>query len=486
MVKALLANAMKSEQASTLIPLSQDHQAWLSSAALLNVFESDYEPGSWRCGLNYTNTFTRCIEGSADRKEVIDVLVKWAKGSVSDTRNPLLRAFVLNSPVLAEKVKEASSYPYMELREFVAKLIESYSKIEQVEDSKDKGIKVAVAKSLARLLHETGGPVVQAVSTGVETAAAKTLYATLCMRTKQLFEFKVVYGSVNQWVNYIARQMQEMMPGRQKISVQDLKKQLQDKASVGGGVDAEIKAKQFVPVESPTTEAAALASVKAKPGFEKLASATLTPDVVETIYMPKFRLMTKGEPGFAGIGAIFSAINLRFAREELKKANRFNQTEAGIKFDNAVGGLVAGVAQYGSSALEQMEKAGVKLSESTAKVGRFLGIVGRFGGAIVGLVSAAIDAYHAYDELEHGNILMFALYTTSALIGGALVVAAFLGSVLTLPLLLLAALIGVLINYFKSREVDDWLEQCYFGIKATSERFEHLEEDRKAFTAIFS
>ncbi|HDR8911535.1 TPA: hypothetical protein QDA72_006040, partial [Burkholderia multivorans] len=121
-----------------------------------------------------------------------------------------------------------------------------------------------------------------------------------------------------------------------------------------------------------------------------------------------------------------------------------------------------------------------------AKVGRFLAIVGRFGGAIVGLVSAAIDAYHAYDELEHGNILMFALYTTSALIGGALVVAAFVGSVLTLPLLLLAALIGVLINYFKSREVDDWLEQCYFGIKSTSERFERLEEDRKAFTAIFS
>ncbi|AFQ51626.1 hypothetical protein [Burkholderia cepacia] len=377
-------------------------------------------------------------------------------------------------------------YPYIELREFVAKLIESYSKIELVEESKDMGIKVAVAKALAWLLHETGGPMAEAVSAGVDTAAAKVLYATLCMRTKQLFEFKAVYGSVNQWVNYIARQMQEMMPGRQKISVQDLKKQLQDKATVGGGADPEIKAKQFVPVESPVTEAAASASVKAKPGFEKLASATLTPDVVETIYMPKFRLMAKGEPGFAGIGAIFSAINLRFAREELKKSNRFNQTEAGVKFDNAIGGLVAGVAQYGSSALEQLQKAGVKLSEGMAKVGRFLGIVARFGGAVVGLVSAAIDAYHAYDELEHGNILMFALYTTSALIGGALVVAAFLGSVLTLPLLLLAALIGVLINYFKSREVDDWLEQCYFGIKATSERFERLEEDRKAFTAIFS
>lgn len=481
-----MAQAMKQEQTSTLVPLSQDHQAWLSSPVLLNVFESDYESGSWRCGLNYTNTFTRCIEGSADRKNAVDVLVKWAKGSVSDTRNPLLRAFVLNSPVLAEKVKEASSYPYMELREFVAKLIESYSKIEQVEESKDKGIKVAVAKALAWLLHETGGPVAEAVSAGVDTAAAKVLYATLCMRTKQLFEFKAVYGSVNQWVNYIARQMQEMMPGRQQIDVRELKKQLQDKAAPARGQEPEVKAKQFVLVESPATEAATLAGVKAKPGFEKLASATLTPEVVETIYMPKFRLMAKGEPGFAGIGAIFSAINLRFAREELKKANRFNQTEAGIKFDNAVGGLVAGVAQYGSSALEQLGKAGVKLSDGMAKVGRFLGIVARFGGAVVGLVSAAIDAYHAYDELEHGNILLFALYTTSAFVGGFLVVAAFLGSVLTLPLLLLAAAIGVLINYFKSREVDDWLEQCYFGIKATSERFERLEEDRKAFSAIFS
>ena len=486
-----MANAMKSEQASTLIPLSQDHQAWLSSAALLNVFESDYEPGSWRCGLNYTNTFTRCIEGSADRKEVLDVLVKWAKGSVSDTRNPLLRAFVLNSPVLAEKVKEASGYPYMELREFVAKLIESYSKIEGVEESKDKGIKVAVAKALAWLLHETGGPVAEAISASVDTAATKVLYATLCMRTKQLFEFKVVYGSVNQWVNYIARQMQEVMPGRQKISVQDLKKQLQDKANAGGGADPQIKAKQFVPVESPATEAAALAGVKAKPGFEKLASATLTPDVVETIYMPKFRLMTKGEPGFAGIGAIFSAINLRFAREELKKANRFNQSEAGIKFDNAIGGLVASVAQYGSAAIDTVGKAGAQLGTGWLRLERFLNVAGRYGGAVVGLVSAAIDIYHAVQDFKEGNVTMFILDAASAVVGLALAysvifLSASAAAVVALPLLLIAALIGILINYFKGKEVDEWLERCFFGLKEAKERFPTLAEDQKAFTAMLS
>ncbi|MBU9126942.1 hypothetical protein KTD08_17285, partial [Burkholderia multivorans] len=486
-----MANAMKQEQTSTLVPLSQDHQAWLSSPALLNVFEFDYEPGSWRCGLNYTNTFTRCIEGSADRKETVDVLVKWAEGNVSDTRNPLLRAFVLNSPVLAEKVKEASSYPYAELREFVAKLIESYSKMESVEEAKDKGVKVAVAKALAWLLRETGGPVAEAISTRVDAAAAKVLYATLCMRTKQLFEFKAVYGSASQWVNYVARQMQEMMPGRQKISMQDLKKRLQDKAAANGAADPQIKAKQFVPVESFAAETAALANVKAKPGFEKLASATLTPDVVETIYMPKFRLMTKGEPGYAGIGAIFSAVNLRFAREELKKANRFNETEASIKLDNAIGGLVASVAQYGSATIGAFEKSGVQLRPSWRGLASFLDVAARFGGAAVGLVSAAIDFYHAGQDVKEGNSTMFILDMASGFVGlglafSALFLSASAAAVVALPLLLIAALIGVLINYFKGKEVDEWLERCFFGLKETKDRFPTLAEDQKAFAAIFS
>jgi hypothetical protein len=147
---------------------------------------------------------------------------------------------------------------------------------------------------------------------------------------------------------------------------------------------------------------------------------------------------------------------------------------------------VASVAQYGGSALEQLEKGGVALSERLAGLGRFLRIVGRFGGAVVGLVSAAIDFYHAWDERAHGNVGLAALYLASGLAGVALVFAAVMGSILALPLLVLAAVIGVLINYFKGREAYDWLEQCFFGVKPRDERFERLEEDRKAFLAVFS
>jgi hypothetical protein len=128
----------------------------------------------------------------------------------------------------------------------------------------------------------------------------------------------------------------------------------------------------------------------------------------------------------------------------------------------------------------------VKLSAGWLRWGHRLELGAKYGGAVVGLVSVAIDVYHAVDEVRHGNALMALLYGTSAAVGVVLTAAAFVGSILTLPLLVLAAIIGVLINYFKGREAYECLEQCFFGIKPRDERFERLEEDRKAFLAVFS
>jgi hypothetical protein len=486
--KQHMAEALKQEQTSTLVPLSQDHQAWLTSSALLDVFQFDYEQGNCRSGVNYTNAFTGCIEGAADRKETVDVLVKWAKGDVADNRNPLLRALVLNDTVLGEKVKEASSYPYKELRETVAKLIESYSNVAYVTKHADHGLAAALSGSFARLLHEAGGPIVEVVTKNVDAVAAKVIYAAMCVRTGKTFECKPLYGSPTQWVSYIAGQMQVMLPGRQQADVQDLQKALQQKAaSAGGEKDWEVKVKQFVPVQTLPDEAAAIAGLKPSPGTSaKMMAATLTPDVVEKIYMPKFRLFARGEPAYAGIGAIFNAINLRFAREELKKSNHFNSTENTIKFDNAAAGLVASVSQYGHVAIESIEKSGAKIAEGWLKLGKVLEIVGKFGGAVVGLVSAAIDGYHAWYEWKHGNILLMSLYISSAVVGVLLVCAAFSGPILALPLLVIAAILGVVINYFKEREINDWLEQCYFGIKEVKERFQSLAEDQKALASVIS
>ncbi|ARK80145.1 hypothetical protein BOC40_06700 [Burkholderia pseudomallei] len=482
-----MADSLKQEQTTTLVPLSQDHQAWLTSPALLNVFQFDYEAGDCRSGVAHTRMLTNCIEGAADRKETVDVLVKWAKGDVSDMRNPLLRAFVLNHPVLGEKVKEASSYPYIELREFVAKLIESYSKVTDVAKHADHGLAKALSGSFAHLLQEVGGPIVEAISSAVDAGAAKILYAAMCMRTGKLFECKAVWGSPAQWVSYIAQQMQVMLPGRQQADLQDVQKKLQQKAVSARDKDWEVKAKQFVPVETLPDEAAAMSDIKVGPNMSKqMAAATLTPDVVDKIYMPKFRLFARGEPAYAGIGAIFTAINLRFAREELKKSNHFNSTENTIKFDNAAAGLVASVSQYGHVSIESIEKSGAKIAEGWLKLSKILEIVGKFGGAVVGLVSAAIDGYHAWDEWEHGNILMMSLYISSAVVGVLLVWAAFSGPVLALPLLVIAAILGVVINYFKEREINDWLEQCYFGVKEAKERFQSLAEDQKALGAVIS
>lgn len=75
------------------------------------------------------------------------------------------------------------------------------------------------------------------------------------------------------------------------------------------------------------------------------------------------------------------------------------------------------------------------------------------------------------------------LYGTSAVLAMALVLAAFVGPVLALPLLVIAAILGVVINYFKGREINDWLEQCYFGIKEAKERFQCKRYFEAASTA---
>ncbi|WP_232071569.1 hypothetical protein [Paraburkholderia pallida] len=106
-------------------------------------------------------------------------------------------------------------------------------------------------------------------------------------------------------------------------------------------------------------------------------------------------------------------------------------------------------------------------------------------------MSAAIDAYHAWQDVKEGNVTMAVLEAGSALTGFALAysvvfLSASAAAVVALPLLLIAALIGVLINYFKGKEVDEWLERCFFGLKADTERFQTLAEDQKAFVAMLS
>lgn len=59
-------------------------------------------------------------------------------------------------------------------------------------------------------------------------------------------------------------------------------------------------------------------------------------------------------------------------------------------------------------------------------------------------------------------------------------------SAFLLSLLIIAALFGVVMNYFKDRAMYDWLERCFFGIKSEDERFPSLREDSKAFEVALS
>lgn len=410
------------------------------------------------------------------------MLVKWANGSVLDVRNPLLRGLVLNDPVSAEKISDASSYPYKELREFISKLIESYSQAIEQASKTHTGFKKAVVYSLARYLKYVGAPIAEAISANVEAGTSRVLVSALCMRARVQFAYKAIYGSTSQWVNYVAQQMQQMMPAGQQANVSSIRKQLGDKAQPASADDPEVKAKQFVFQENPEQEEAAFRAMSSQ---QRVANVTLANETVEKVYIPKFRALTQGEAAFTGVGAIFAIVNWRLAREELKNSNRFNRTENLVKLDTAIGSMACAVVQYSGGAIKGLQTAKIAFTASK-EFGEKLLFWGSRVGAVLGLVSVAIDCYHSWDDYKHGNLGLAALDATSAVIGTVIFFAILVDSAFLLPLLIIAALFGVVMNYFKDRAMYDWLERCFFGIKSEDERFPSLREDSKAFEVALS
>lgn len=152
-----MKNQMKQVEASTLNPIADDHVAWLKSTALKTVFAFDYHEHDLVKGVDYAELFHSCIAYSADRKQVYDLILQWAQGDVMDRHSPLLRSLVLNHDPTAEKVKEAAGFPLAELREPLAKLIESNNVSNEILEKEEGGLLLRADKAAAGILHEVGG-----------------------------------------------------------------------------------------------------------------------------------------------------------------------------------------------------------------------------------------------------------------------------------------------------------------------------------------
>jgi hypothetical protein len=198
-----MQNDFAKEQTATWLPLSQDHAAWLNSRNLAHVFQYDYDTQDPLSGLFYEGAFTACIKGSTERKEAFDLLSKWLQGAPDDNTNLLLRALCLNLDKNVSELKSAAGFPVSEMRETLAKGIDSWFAAAKAINAKAPQYFADFYLRGAKLVYEVGAPIAKVVSNGVDTAAAKTAVYLASVRTGNVVVYRPVKGTQSQWISHL-------------------------------------------------------------------------------------------------------------------------------------------------------------------------------------------------------------------------------------------------------------------------------------------
>ena len=107
------SDALKAFSKEKILPLAEAHVAWMKSDALTHSFACNFDPENLDSGLVYLATLSLCI-GSTQNKDVCATLYeKWLLGALTDEKNLLLRALILNQNKLANIIKVPRSIPDM-------------------------------------------------------------------------------------------------------------------------------------------------------------------------------------------------------------------------------------------------------------------------------------------------------------------------------------------------------------------------------------
>jgi hypothetical protein len=488
-------NKMNSDLAqegnATLTPLSLDHVAWLKSPNLAHVFHYDHDENDALSGAWYEISFLDCIAGAAVRKEALDVLYAWLKGKPDDHGNLLLRALSLNLKVNAEHLADAGNFPLPELRETCAKAIETwFTSVKALHDKAPRFFADFYLRG-SRLIYEIGAPVAKLLADGIDNVAAKGAVLAIAARSGKLVVERPVSGTQAQWVTYFARQMWEMMPADKRPRMKDLKASIRAQFTKKGADGPVTEVPQFIILDPDGLQnlSVAGATSKEKAGYiaNPASKLMLTDEAIEKEFVPTFRRLTGGEVAGAGISSVFAAVNVMFAAKEFEKSTHFNSAETLQKFLGSLGALGGGVLAVAGNVLEAAHKVQLALPRFlTAKAASRLLVAGRLLAAPAAFLGVWYDIVNARNEWKEGHAGMFLAYSTSAGVGFVLAICVVF-EVLTswiIPLTIIMIGIGLIIMWFKDRELMEFLGRSYFGTKKKDDRYTSFQEEQKAYNGL--
>ena len=464
-------------------PLAVTHVAIMTSAALVNYFEGNFDAQDVDSGAVYTNTVNRCAEGTQDQAACARLYADWILGDFRDRKNFLLRALMLNQEALAKKIDDTvkvtidpRAIPWDNLIGVYAQTVEKVG----------AGAGGVVTNSLVTFI----GAITSFIAKWTLDHKYGRRGAVLAMG--MIAKYPAVRIEVTDKRIAFRRLLAKELVLRSGVQV-DAKKlhqaigaQLTLQGINGDALPGNVRTTWIVFVDNtiPGVNASATESER----IAHLLKYVRTAQDVDNLNLGRFRFLLNKDVGFGVLAAVAQYAAWIKPIEDEAKADKGGKIEARSRL---LAGSVALAATTGEVVLQAYKSVLLLKNGATYPIGGVLKLIGRARmlGVFGALIVAVFDGFNAYESFKENDRKMGVLYGTAAIAGASLgiilaspgIIGAAAAIIPVIALLFVTiVVVGILIEYLKDNPLEDWLERCCWG-RLSSERYPNQSAEQIAY-----
>ena len=453
--------------ADFIAPLALNHVAWMKSTSLADHFECNYDPHHAESGLVYTNVLTHCVIATQDKQACAELYDEWLKGKVTDPKNLLLQAMVLNQKITATAVDSATTVS-IDLRQI------PWDNIFAVSTSALARLSERAQEATARLIVQIAGPVARMFNKVMDGSAGfrAAVMATGLISGHPIIVCDIV-GTKAQFRKYLIRQLLQasgnVVSKRQmeRAVLAEMKRQ-----NIHGSTLEGTTRRRFVMAADKEMIARMPRGLTQQQTADCLARSIVTMEAVDELNLNRWRTVINSDVRLGVVAGILQAVTLGKLMADQENSLQDEKSDATKRFYVGLCTVFATTAEVIGNALGNRALQGLPFGQGIASAAAStLKYVGKTGGFLTGLFSAGLDVMKAAEVANEKQAGLAWLYigsaTASAGLSAAMLGASLLGAA-AIPIIgiLVIALIGIslLIEYNKDNAVQDWLERCPWGI----------------------
>lgn len=482
-----------------MAPLAIAHAGWMTSAAMLAVFDHHFDPQDINTGVGFTAVFAACIVGTGGYGACLKQYDQWLQAGLA-AKNLLWRALTYNHPQLiakAQATKESAAPkadPWRGLFETYAVVA---GKLRLAGEHARKALEAQSAVSA--LIGELGATFVDTLRQ--RGAPGDNLMAVLGMHAGMPVHKVEITGTRRDVYRQAYANLEELQPpgmagdAASRVVALDHRMRVLDAEMKQAGFRMDDKVRSWsLLLDAEAADAAALANLtpatQSAIAVERLklvspAPGNIAVSISVDSYAGKVLRFMKTPSLIAPVSALFAVLGWSNALDDERKALKSEQSRALATLAAAYAGLTASAFEVIKVGVEGTAGRKLPLLGPIAEAlsGRFLRFVsvgGAGAGAVGMLIVTVVDGLNAKKAWDDGESGMMLLYSARAFMEGVMV--ASLGwSFWTLVSTGTAAelfggpaiwvitgcivVVSIVIDFTKDPKTLEWSKTCFFGSK---------------------